>query len=73
MADSPKARAEARRKAILARGSDRLSRITTSGRGEDGAAYMKDGALLDLFITSSCSHSRFVFLKYLRLYPVAQA
>ncbi|KAI1790490.1 hypothetical protein LXA43DRAFT_507118 [Ganoderma leucocontextum] len=42
MADSPKARAEARRKAILARGSDRLSRITTSGRGEDGAAYMKD-------------------------------
>ncbi|PIL30776.1 hypothetical protein GSI_06944 [Ganoderma sinense ZZ0214-1] len=43
MADSAKARAEARRKAILARGSDRLSRITTSGRGEDGAAYMKDG------------------------------
>ena len=41
MADA-KARAEARRKAILARGGDRLARITTSARGEDGAAYMHD-------------------------------
>ncbi|KAH9939035.1 uncharacterized protein BXZ73DRAFT_44092 [Epithele typhae] len=45
MADA-RARAEARRKAILARGSDRLSRITTSARGEDGAAYMHDPAPL---------------------------
>ena len=45
MADA-KARAEARRKAILARGGDRLARITTSARGEDGAAYMKDGTSL---------------------------
>ena len=43
MADSAKARAEARRKAILARGGDRLARITTSARGEDGASYMHDG------------------------------
>ena len=38
-----KARAEARRKAILARGGDRLARITTSARGEEGASYMHDG------------------------------
>ncbi len=42
MADA-KARAEARRKAILARGGDRLARITTSARGEEGASYMHDG------------------------------
>ncbi|RDX51570.1 hypothetical protein OH76DRAFT_1435579 [Lentinus brumalis] len=41
MADA-KARAEARRKAILARGGDRLARITTSARGEEGASYMHD-------------------------------
>ncbi|KAI0324455.1 hypothetical protein GY45DRAFT_380364 [Cubamyces sp. BRFM 1775] len=35
-----KSRAEARRKAILARGGDRLARITTSGRGEEGATYL---------------------------------
>ncbi|KAI0757546.1 hypothetical protein C8Q80DRAFT_1092190 [Daedaleopsis nitida] len=45
MADA-KARAEARRKAILARGGDRLAKITTSGRGEEGAAYMRDSAYL---------------------------
>ncbi|KAL1952391.1 hypothetical protein VTO73DRAFT_1540 [Trametes versicolor] len=37
-----KARAEARRKAILARGGDRLARITSSARGEEGATYMHD-------------------------------
>ncbi|OSD05711.1 hypothetical protein PYCCODRAFT_1475213 [Trametes coccinea BRFM310] len=36
-----KARAEARRKAILSRGGDRLARITSSGRGE-GATYLHD-------------------------------
>lgn len=36
---SPAARAEARRKAILSRGSDRLAKLTTSGRGEDAPAY----------------------------------
>ncbi|KAH9850581.1 hypothetical protein C2E23DRAFT_869807 [Lenzites betulinus] len=38
----PKARAEARRKAILARGGDRLARITSSARGDEGATYMHD-------------------------------
>ncbi|CDO71732.1 hypothetical protein BN946_scf184920.g16 [Trametes cinnabarina] len=36
-----KSRAEARRKAILSRGGDRLARITSSGRGE-GATYLHD-------------------------------
>jgi hypothetical protein len=39
---SAAARAEARRKAILSRGTDRLAKLTTSGRGED-AAYAPDG------------------------------
>jgi hypothetical protein len=38
------ARAEARRKAILSRGTDRLSRLTNSARGED-ATYIDTGAL----------------------------
>ncbi|KIM81713.1 hypothetical protein PILCRDRAFT_821063 [Piloderma croceum F 1598] len=33
------ARAEARRKAILARGNDRLAKLTTSARGEDHPVY----------------------------------
>ncbi|KAF9261917.1 hypothetical protein L218DRAFT_960874 [Marasmius fiardii PR-910] len=37
---SAAAKAEARRKAILARGSDRLAKLTTSARGED-APYMR--------------------------------
>ncbi|KAI0641087.1 hypothetical protein C8Q79DRAFT_991594 [Trametes meyenii] len=37
-----RARAEARRKAILARGGDRLARITSSARGDEGATYMHD-------------------------------
>ena len=40
---SAAARAEARRKAILARGSDRLSRLTTSARGEDAPQFVHDG------------------------------
>lgn len=40
---SAAARAEARRKAILSRGSDRLAKLTTSARGEDAPAYMHDG------------------------------
>jgi hypothetical protein len=39
---SSAAKAEARRKAILARGNDRLAKLTTSVRGED-ATYMHDG------------------------------
>jgi len=39
------ARAEARRKAILSRGTDRLAKLTTSARGEDAPAYMHDGTL----------------------------
>ncbi|KAH7920493.1 hypothetical protein BV22DRAFT_1021089 [Leucogyrophana mollusca] len=37
---SAAARAEARRKAILARGNDRLAKLTTSARGEDAPAYV---------------------------------
>ena len=59
MADA-KARAEARRKAILARGGDRLARITTSARGEDGAAYMKDGTSLQSLLVLFLSRSRCV-------------
>ncbi|ETW87757.1 hypothetical protein HETIRDRAFT_438103, partial [Heterobasidion irregulare TC 32-1] len=36
------ARAEARRKAILNRGADRLSKLTTSARGEDAPAFVHD-------------------------------
>ncbi|KII94450.1 hypothetical protein PLICRDRAFT_50417 [Plicaturopsis crispa FD-325 SS-3] len=36
------ARAEARRKAILSRGTDRLAKLTTSARGQDAPAYMHD-------------------------------
>ncbi|KIJ58723.1 hypothetical protein HYDPIDRAFT_32194 [Hydnomerulius pinastri MD-312] len=41
---SPSARAEARRKAILGRGGDRLAKLTTSARGEDAPAYRQDDA-----------------------------
>jgi hypothetical protein len=37
------AKAEARRKAILARGNDRLAKLTTSARGEDHPVYAHDG------------------------------
>jgi len=37
------ARAEARRKAILSRGTDRLAKLTSSARGEDAPAYLHDG------------------------------
>ncbi|KAF9482389.1 hypothetical protein BDN70DRAFT_991181 [Pholiota conissans] len=39
---SAAARAEARRKAILSRGGDRLAKLTTSARGEDAPAYLHD-------------------------------
>ncbi|GBE78578.1 hypothetical protein BKA93DRAFT_902562 [Sparassis latifolia] len=39
---SAAARAEARRKAILARGGDRLAKLTSSARGEEAPAYMHD-------------------------------
>ncbi|KAJ6498175.1 hypothetical protein C8R47DRAFT_1010064 [Mycena vitilis] len=45
---SAAARAEARRKAILSRGTDRLAKLTTSGRGED-AAYAPDDPPLPTF------------------------
>ncbi|KAF8555901.1 hypothetical protein OG21DRAFT_1476302 [Imleria badia] len=41
---SPAARAEARRKAILGRGGDRLAKLTTSARGEEGPAYLHGDA-----------------------------
>lgn len=46
---SAAARAEARRKAILSRGTDRLAKLTTSARGEDHPAYIHDGACLISF------------------------
>ncbi|KAJ7155895.1 hypothetical protein B0H12DRAFT_45727 [Mycena haematopus] len=39
---SAAARAEARRKAILARGGDRLAKLTNSGRGEDNPVYVRE-------------------------------
>ena len=56
MADA-KARAEARRKAILARGGDRLARITTSARGEDGASYMRDRTSRTPFCSPHTPHA----------------
>ncbi|KAF4566493.1 hypothetical protein EYR36_011924 [Pleurotus pulmonarius] len=41
---SAAARAEARRKAILSRGGDRLAKLTTSARGEDGSSYLNTDA-----------------------------
>ncbi|KAF8439313.1 hypothetical protein L210DRAFT_3760991 [Boletus edulis BED1] len=41
---SPAARAQARRKAILSRGGDRLAKLTTSARGEDASANLHDDA-----------------------------
>lgn len=40
---SAAARAEARRKAILSRGADRLSKLSTTARGEDNPVYVHDG------------------------------
>jgi hypothetical protein len=45
---SATARAEARRKAILSRGTDRLSKLTTTARGEDAPAYLNAGEYFDL-------------------------
>src|ERR1700754_2702228 len=39
---SPKERAEARRKALLSRGGDRLKKLTTSARGEDAPQLVHD-------------------------------
>ncbi|KIM39124.1 hypothetical protein M413DRAFT_12419 [Hebeloma cylindrosporum] len=50
------ARAEARRKAILSRGTDRLAKLTTSARGEDAPAYLHDDPpLVNLPSTSAQS------------------
>lgn len=45
---SAAAKAEARRKAILSRGSDRLSKLTSSARGEDNPVYMNNGKFYEL-------------------------
>lgn len=47
------ARAEARRKAILSRGSDRLAKLTTSARGENAPAYMHDGVSTSFVLTKN--------------------
>ena len=43
---SAKEKAEARRKAILSRGKDRLGKLTSSARGEEASLY--DGAYVSL-------------------------
>ena len=40
---SAAAKAEARRKAILSRGSDRLSKLTSSARGDDAPQFVQAG------------------------------
>lgn len=40
---SAAARAEARKRAILSRGGDRLAKLTSSARGEDAPAFVHDG------------------------------
>ncbi|KAI5992884.1 hypothetical protein EDD15DRAFT_2167757 [Pisolithus albus] len=44
MSSPSAARAEARRKAILGRGSDRLAKLTTSARGEEATSYIQTGS-----------------------------
>ena len=39
------ARSEARRRAILARGNDRLAKLTASARGKEATVYVHDGEL----------------------------
>ena len=49
------ARAEARRKAILAKGTDRLAQLSTVARGEDGGApHLHDGELDCILVTLIC-------------------
>lgn len=52
---SAAARAEARRKAILARGGDRLAKLTSSARGEDASAYLHDGTYTSLARWRRCA------------------
>jgi len=40
---SAAAKAEARRKAILSRGTDRLSKLTTTARGDDAPQFVHAG------------------------------
>ncbi|KAF9554780.1 hypothetical protein CPC08DRAFT_712650 [Agrocybe pediades] len=54
---SAAARAEARRKAILSRGTDRLAKLTTSARGEDAPAYLHDDPPLASLPTSNKTSS----------------
>lgn len=39
-------RTEARRRAILSRGSDRLNKLTSSARGEGHPAYVNNGTVM---------------------------
>ncbi|TFY63463.1 hypothetical protein EVJ58_g3236 [Rhodofomes roseus] len=57
---SAAAKAEARRKAILARGGDRLARLTSSARGEDASAYLHDDPPLAPLPTNRPTLERFV-------------
>lgn len=57
---SATARAEARRKAILSRGTDRLSKLTTTARGEDAPAYLNAGEYSDLMHMYYGYHQYFV-------------
>lgn len=46
MSDAAKARAEARKKAILSGRTNRLAKLTSTARGEEAAAaFIRDGEL----------------------------
>ncbi|KZT68836.1 hypothetical protein DAEQUDRAFT_766033 [Daedalea quercina L-15889] len=57
---SAAAKAEARRKAILARGGDRLAKLTSSARGEDASAYLHDDPPLAQLPTNGHTLGSFV-------------
>jgi len=60
-------RAEARRKAILAKRGDRLAKLTTSARGEEGVYLGSDGRYqLNLLVLEFIVHRCFVAFKGFR-------
>lgn len=58
-------RAEARRKAILAKRGDRLAKLTTTARGDEGKTYLNDG----VFAVKSLSGPVVDFLQMPLLFP----
>jgi hypothetical protein len=53
MSDAAKARAEARKKAILAGRTNRLAKLTSTARGEEAAAaFIREGASWPLSLSN---------------------